>query len=56
MSSPALLAVAHGSRNPAAAEVMRGLARQVRRLAPGLDVRVAFIGHAEPSLPDERVP
>lgn len=53
MSSPALLAVAHGSRNPAAAEVMRGLARQVRRLAPGLDVRVAFIGHAEPSLPDE---
>jgi len=53
VSSPALLAVAHGSRNPAAAEVMRGLARQVRRLAPGLDVRVAFIGHAEPSLPDE---
>jgi len=53
MSSPALLAVAHGSRNPAAAEVVRGLARQVRRLAPVLDVRVAFIGHTEPSLPDE---
>lgn len=53
MSSPALLAVAHGSRNPAAAEVIRGLARQIRRLAPILDVRVAFIGHAEPSLPDE---
>ena len=53
MSSPALLAVAHGSRNPAAAEVIRGLARQVRRLAPILDVRVAFIGHAEPSLPAE---
>jgi sirohydrochlorin ferrochelatase len=55
MSSPALLAVAHGSRNPAAAEVIRGLARQVRRLAPVLDVHVAFIGHSEPSLPDELI-
>jgi sirohydrochlorin ferrochelatase len=53
MSRPALLAVAHGSRNPAAAEVVRGLARQIRRLAPSLDVRVAFLGHASPSLPDE---
>jgi sirohydrochlorin ferrochelatase len=53
VSSPALLAVAHGSRNPAAADVIRGLARQVRRLAPALDVRLAFIEHAEPSLPDE---
>jgi sirohydrochlorin ferrochelatase len=53
MSRPALLAVAHGSRNPAAADVIRGLAGQVRRLAPMLDVRVAFIGHAAPSLPDE---
>lgn len=53
MSSPALLAVAHGSRDPAAAEVVRGLAKQVRRLAPVLDVRVAFLGHAEPSLPAE---
>jgi sirohydrochlorin ferrochelatase len=53
MSNPALVAVAHGSRNPAAAEVIRKLARQVGRLAPVLDVRVAFIGHAEPSLPAE---
>lgn len=53
MSQPALVAVAHGSRNPAAAEVVRALARQIRRLAPALDVRVAFIGHAEPSLPAE---
>ena len=53
MSQPALLAVAHGSRNPAAADVITALARQVRRLAPMLDVRVAFIGHAEPSLPAE---
>jgi len=53
VSRPALLAVAHGSRNPAAADVVGALAGQVRRLAPTLDVRVAFIGHAEPSLPDE---
>jgi sirohydrochlorin ferrochelatase len=53
VSRPALLAVAHGSRNPAAADVVGALAGQVRRLAPTLEVRVAFIGHAEPSLPDE---
>ncbi|HTA02437.1 MAG TPA: CbiX/SirB N-terminal domain-containing protein [Streptosporangiaceae bacterium] len=53
MSQPALLAVAHGSRNPAATDVIMTLARQVRRLAPVLDVHLAFIGHAEPSLPTE---
>jgi sirohydrochlorin ferrochelatase len=53
MSHPALLAVAHGSRNPAAADVIRKLARQIGRLAPMLDVHVAFLGHAEPSLPAE---
>jgi len=53
VSRPALLAVAHGSRNPAAADVIKGLARQIRRLAPMLDVHVAFIGHAEPALPEE---
>ena len=53
MSRPALLAVAHGSRNPAATDVISALAGQVRRLAPMLDVRFAFIGHAEPTLPDE---
>jgi sirohydrochlorin ferrochelatase len=51
VSRPALLAVAHGSRHPAAADVVNALARQVRRLAPVIDVHVAFIGHAEPSLP-----
>src|SRR5277367_4035670 len=48
-----LLAVAHGSRNPAAADVIKTIARQIRRMAPVLDVHVAFIGHAEPSLPAE---
>ena len=53
MSSPTLLAVAHGSRHPAAQETISVLARQVRRLAPVLNVRVAFIQHAEPSLSSE---
>jgi sirohydrochlorin ferrochelatase len=53
MSNPALVAVAHGSRNPAAADVVRNLAAQIRRLAPVLDVRVAFLDHAEPSLPTQ---
>ncbi|MGH3277249.1 MAG: sirohydrochlorin chelatase, partial [Streptosporangiaceae bacterium] len=50
MSRPALLAVAHGSRDPAAKATIAALARQVVRFAPVLDVRVAFIQHAEPSL------
>jgi sirohydrochlorin ferrochelatase len=51
MSNPTLLAVAHGSRHPAAQETIGTLARQVSRLAPVLRVRVAFVQHAEPSLP-----
>ena len=50
MSQPALLAVAHGSRNPAAADVIKTIAGQIRRMAPVLDVHVAFVSHAEPSL------
>jgi sirohydrochlorin ferrochelatase len=46
-----LVAVAHGSSHPAAARTVTGLARQVTRLAPVLEVRVAFVQHGEPSLP-----
>ena len=53
MSNPVLLAVAHGSRHPAAQQTIAALARQVRRLAPVLDVRIAFVQHAEPALPGE---
>ncbi|HEU5418319.1 MAG TPA: CbiX/SirB N-terminal domain-containing protein [Streptosporangiaceae bacterium] len=53
MSNPVLLAVAHGSRDPAARQTIAALARQVRRLAPVLDVRIAFVQHAEPALPGE---
>ena len=51
MSRPPLVAVAHGSSYPAAAEAVAALARQVSRLAPVIDIRVAFVQHAEPSLP-----
>jgi sirohydrochlorin ferrochelatase len=52
MTGPALLAVAHGSANPAAADTVSALAREITRLAPVLDVRVAFVQHASPSLAD----
>jgi sirohydrochlorin ferrochelatase len=50
MSVPMLLAVAHGSRHPAARDTASAVARQVSRLAPVLDVQVAYVQHAEPSL------
>jgi sirohydrochlorin ferrochelatase len=45
-----LVAVAHGSSNPDAAATMVALAGQVRRLAPVIDIRVAYVQHASPSL------
>lgn len=53
MSRPTLLAVAHGSKDPAAKAAITALAREVSRFAPVLNVRVAFIQYAEPSLDDE---
>ena len=53
MTGPALVAVAHGSRNPAVEDSTRALARQVTRLAPHLDVRVAFLAHGAMALADE---
>jgi sirohydrochlorin ferrochelatase len=47
---PVLLAVAHGSRDPAAADAVLGLTAQVAGLAPGVDVRTAFIELAQPDL------
>jgi sirohydrochlorin ferrochelatase len=52
MNGPTLLAVAHGSRHPAAASTTAALVRQVERLAPVLDVRLAYVQHTEPNLPD----
>jgi sirohydrochlorin ferrochelatase len=44
----AILLVAHGSADPRAGATSRSLARAVRRLTPGTDVRVAFLDHAGP--------
>jgi sirohydrochlorin ferrochelatase len=50
VSRPPLVAVAHGSSHPGAAETVKALARNVSRLAPVIDIRVAFVQHTEPSL------
>jgi len=45
-----LLAVAHGSRDPAAQQTVLSLAGRAGGLAPGIEVRTAFVQHAGPSL------
>jgi len=50
MSRPVLLAVAHGSRDPAAQQTVLSLAGRAGGLAPGIEVRTAFVQHAGPSL------
>lgn len=50
MSQPPLVAVAHGSRDPAAAATVSSLMQEVRRQRPGLTVECCFLEHASPSL------
>lgn len=50
MSRPVLLAVAHGSRDPAAQRTVLSLAGRAGGLAPGIEVRTAFVQNAGPSL------
>ncbi|MEV7598467.1 CbiX/SirB N-terminal domain-containing protein [Kitasatospora sp. NPDC089797] len=47
---PVLLAVAHGSRDPAALTSIRALLRGVRALRPELTVRCCFLDLARPTL------
>ncbi|MFJ4703110.1 sirohydrochlorin chelatase [Streptomyces sp. NPDC088768] len=51
-SRPALLVVAHGSRDPRHAATVRELVARVRRLRPGLAVETAFLDFVEPSVPE----
>ena len=46
------MAVAHGSRDPRSAATAAALVDLVRRLRPGLDVRLAFLDHSAPRLGD----
>ncbi|MEU2787396.1 CbiX/SirB N-terminal domain-containing protein [Streptomyces sp. NPDC007100] len=50
--APTLVAVAHGSRDPAALRTVTALLDRVRRLRPGLAVRLGHIELDEPLLPD----
>ena len=45
---PAVVLVAHGSRDPRAAEATSALARAVRRARPEWEVRAAYLDHAGP--------
>lgn len=47
-----VILTAHGSADPRSAEVVHGVAEQVRRLRPGADVRVAFCEKSTPNLSD----
>ncbi|CAL9580088.1 hypothetical protein SUDANB145_05006 [Streptomyces sp. enrichment culture] len=49
---PALVVVAHGSRDPRALRTVRALLDQVRALRPGLPVHLGHIELNEPLLPD----
>ncbi len=48
MTSPTLVAVAHGSRDPRSSTTVRDLVDVVRSRAPELDVRPAFLDFDEP--------
>ena len=50
--STALVAVAHGSRDPRSAAIVTELVEGVRARRPGLDVRLAFLDLSAPRLPD----
>ncbi|MFB6892977.1 sirohydrochlorin chelatase [Kitasatospora sp. NPDC056327] len=49
--SPALLLIAHGSRDPRHAATVAALVGQVRALRPGLDVATAYLDHCAPRIP-----
>ncbi|WOX09496.1 sirohydrochlorin chelatase [Streptomyces sp. N50] len=51
-STPALVLVAHGSRDPRALNTVRALADRVRDLRPALSVHLGHIELNEPLLPD----
>ncbi len=50
MTQPALVAVAHGSRDPAAVVATAELVAAVRLARPGLTVLEAYLDHASPAL------
>src|SRR5918994_5299029 len=49
MTAPALVALAHGGRDPRSAATVRALIDEVRRMRPDLRVEAAFLELSEPS-------
>jgi sirohydrochlorin ferrochelatase len=50
MTAPALVAVAHGSRDPRSARSVREIVAGTRRLRPDLRIEPAFLDHVGPDL------
>ena len=51
MTAPALVALAHGSRDPRSAETIQALCTEVRTMRPDLRIEAAFLDHSKPSFP-----
>jgi len=50
MAAPALVALAHGSRDPRSATTIKALIDEVRKLRPDLRIETAFLDLAKPAL------
>ncbi|MEP6666751.1 MAG: sirohydrochlorin chelatase [Nocardioidaceae bacterium] len=50
MSAPALIALAHGSRDPRSARTVREIVAATKQMRPDLRIDVAFLDHARPDL------
>ena len=48
MTAPALVALAHGSRDPRSAATVRDLVREVRAMRPDLRIEPAFLELSKP--------
>jgi sirohydrochlorin ferrochelatase len=50
MNAPALIALAHGSRDPRSARTVREIVASTKTLRPDLKIEPAFLDHARPDL------
>ncbi len=50
MSAPALIALAHGSRDPRSARTVRQIVASTKAIRPDLKIEPAFLDHARPDL------
>ena len=50
MTAPALVALAHGSRDKRSAATIKALVAEIRQMRPDLRIEYAFLDHARPTL------